>query len=498
LNKDYVYEYVGEDRVGEFDCHVLAFRPIDPSKNLYEGRAWIETRTFAPVKTSTVQSKLLPPLTSSEEQDFYTPQPGPDGTTYWLLTRLEGQQILSVSGQAVVLLREIDFKNLKINDSGFSQAREQAYQSERQMLRDTPEGLRYLERTEGGERMVKEQTRKSALVGLAGLYRQPGLDYPVIPLLGAVYFNYDVGGRGVQMTALLGGAINLFSYSDPHLFGKRLDATAQVVTFAVNITDQLFVRGEELAKSNVDTRTQSLSGALGGALGSFMRVKATYGFDYVNYSRDADTDTFIVPRDTFIQLPGIEWEFNRAGWRVAAAGQKGMRSRWASWGDETLPCPSPGSCVTDFDPRQKTYETYQFDVEKQVFLPLFQKLRFEASWKTGSRLDRFSEYQFSFFGDRVRGFSGSGVRFDRGGIVRAQYAFNVANVIRFDAALDRARVRDSLTSDDFHSFTGFGIAGNMMGPWETVLQFDVGVALQSDFAPLKGGTEFQIGLLKYF
>jgi hypothetical protein len=37
-----------------------------------------------------------------------------------------------------------------------------------------------------------------------------------------------------------------------------------------------------------------------------------------------------------------------------------------------------------------------------------------------------------------------------------------------------------------------------MGPWETVLQFDVGVALQSDFEPLRGGTEFQIGLLKYF
>jgi hypothetical protein len=98
----------------------------------------------------------------------------------------------------------------------------------------------------------------------------------------------------------------------------------------------------------------------------------------------------------------------------------------------------------------------------------------------------------------VRGFSGSGVRYDSGGIVRAQYAFNIANVVRFDASLDRARVRDGLVSDDYHSFTGFGVSGNTRGPWETILQFDIGVALQSDFEGLTGGTEFQIGLLKYF
>jgi hypothetical protein len=450
------------------------------------------------VKTSTVQTRLSPPLNSNEEQDFYTPQPGPDGTTYWILTRVEGQQILSVAGQALVLLREIDFKNLQINDAGFTQVRDAAYRSDSQMLRDTRQGLKYLERTEGGERLVKERTRKSALLGLAGLFRQPGLDYPVLPLLGAGYFNYDVGGRNVQTTALLGGVINLFSYTDPHLFGKRLDATAQVVSLAVNITDQLFVQGRELPESNVDTRYQSLSGSLGASLGSFMRLKATYGLDYANYSRDVDSETFVVPRDTFIQSPGIQWEFNRAAWSIVASGQKSFRSRWGAWGDETTPCPSPGSCLSDFDPAQKDYEIYELSVAKQVFMPLFQKLRFEAMWQTGSRLDRFSEFQFSFFGNRVRGFSGSGVRYDQGGIVRAQYSFNIANVVRFDASLDRARVRDVLTSDDYHSFTGLGISGNMMGPWETVLQFDVGVALQSDFEPLRGGTEFQIGLLKYF
>ena len=271
-----------------------------------------------------------------------------------------------------------------------------------------------------------------------------------------------------------------------------------MVTIAVNVTDSLFVEGKKQPDSNVDARTQALSGALGAPLGNFMRLKATYGLAYTNYSRDKDTDTFIVPSDTFIQSPGIEWEFNRAAWTVTAAGQKNFRTQWDPWGDETLPCPSPGSCLADFDPRQKNFDTVEFSIGKQVFLKTFQKLRFEALWQTGSRLDRFSEFQFSFFGNRLRGFSGSGVRYDRGGIARAEYAFNLADVVRFEASLDHAYVKDSLTSSDFHRFTGFGISGNTVGPWETILQFDIGVALQSEFERLRGDTEFQIGLLKYF
>ncbi|MBI4241875.1 MAG: hypothetical protein HY613_09175 [Candidatus Rokubacteria bacterium] len=511
LNKDYTYEYAGREHVGEFDCYVLDFKPIDRSRVLYEGRAWIETRTFAPVKTSTVQLNLEPPLISNEEQDLYAPVTGPDGATYWLLSRVEGQQILAVAGQNLVLLREVDFKEFRINDSGFEQARQEAYRSERQMLRDTEKGLRYLQRTEEGERVVKEGTAKSALLGLAGLYRQPGLDLTVLPLVGAGYFNFDFRGRDIQMTALLGGAVNLFSLTDPHVLGRRLDASLQVVTFAVNVTDRLFIQGKEREESDIDARSQFLSGSLGLPLGNFVRVKATYGLEYINYGADEETDTFVTPSDTLIQSPGISWEFNRAAWTIAASGQRSYRSRWEPWGDagpatdpEILgefpltPCDSPGSCFDAFDPEQKDYDRYEFSVARQFFLPLFQKLRFEASWQAGSRLDRFSEFQFSFFGNRVRGFSGSGIRYDRGGIARAQYAFNIANVVRFDASLDHAYVRDSLTSDSYQKFTGFGISGNMMGPWETVLQFDVGVAIQSDFEDLRGETEFQVGLLKYF
>ncbi len=510
LDKDYTYEYVGRDNVAGYDCHVIDFTPIERAKSLYRGRAWIETRTFAPVRVRTVQTNLVPPVISNEETDLFAPEQGTDGTTFWVVKRVEGQQILTVAGRDVVLLREIDFKDFLINDPGFDEAREAAYRSSSQMLRDTDAGLKYLEATAGGGRVVKEGNARSALLGVAGVFHQPNLGIPVIPLAGVNYFNYKFRGKDIQVNAFLAGAVNTITLTNPDLMGKRFDGTVEVLAIVPSFTDELFIEGKERKESGIKSRTQRLSGGLGRPLGNFFRVKGTFDFEYTNYHRAEDTESFSVPSDTFVATPGIEWEFNRRAWTVTAAGRRSFRQSWNPWGDtspasmETLAafpashCDSPGSCLEDFDPEQKNYDRYGFSAAKQFFLPKFQKLRFEAEWYTGARLDRLSEFQFSFFGTRLRGFSGSGVRFDRGGIARAEYSFNVADVIRFDAGVDYGHVRDGLTSIEFNRFTGFGVSGNLMGPWQTIVQFDIGVAVQSDFPALKGNTEFLIGLLKYF
>jgi hypothetical protein len=98
----------------------------------------------------------------------------------------------------------------------------------------------------------------------------------------------------------------------------------------------------------------------------------------------------------------------------------------------------------------------------------------------------------------VRGLSGAGVRFERGGIARAQYAFNLGDVIRFEAGIDYARIQDPLVPDFNPHFTGVGLSGSVLGPWRTFVSFDIGVAVQSDYAGLKGDTEGQVIFFKFF
>jgi hypothetical protein len=129
----------------------------------------------------------------------------------------------------------------------------------------------------------------------------------------------------------------------------------------------------------------------------------------------------------------------------------------------------------------------------------FQKIRAELSYLDGQNLDRFSRYQFSLFGgDRLSGFSGSGLRFDRGGIARASYSFNVFEAVRFNAGLETARVETKGSDVGFQSFTGLGLSGNVIGPWQTVISLSYGYALASDIPDLEGQQEFFLLILKLF
>ena len=89
--------------------------------------------------------------------------------------------------------------------------------------------------------------------------------------------------------------------------------------------------------------------------------------------------------------------------------------------------------------------------------------------------------------DRVRGFAGSGVKFDRALLASASYSFNIAEVLRIEGTLDWARVRDTTLRDlplphppsssagclgCDQDFTGFGLSGNVMGPWSTLVRFE--------------------------
>jgi hypothetical protein len=507
LTKDYEYEYLGRDTVDGYDCYVVGFKPRTAG-TLYEGKVWIEARTFARVKASVVQHGLQAPVTSNDERDHYRPISGPDGTTYWLLTSVEGQQVFTTAGRNLVVLREIALHDFRINDPDFAEARRRAYDSEAPMLRDTDKGLRYLRRTPGEEPVVDTAPTRRTRFAIFGAFDEPGLEFPV-PLAGIDYFNYNVKGGNTQINAFLAGAVNTVTFTDPKLFGK-VDGTVEAYLVAVDFTDRYHAGGRKRTESDVDQQPQNVELWLGTSIGSFFRVRAGYWYEYQQYERASDTDSFVVPSDTGVNAFEVGGEFNRAGWSVSALATAGRRSTWEAWGDTTpataetkaqfagSACDSPGSCFAEFDPSQRSYRTYEYTASKQFFLPHFQKVRLEATWLTGSSLDRFSQFEFSYYGNRVHGFSGAGVRFERGGILRAQYAFNLGDVIRFEAALDHAVIQDPLDPESRPRFTGAGVSGTVLGPWRTLVSFDIGVAVQSDYSDLKGDTEGQVIFFKFF
>ncbi|UCF66487.1 MAG: hypothetical protein JSV80_11900, partial [Acidobacteriota bacterium] len=492
LDKRYRYELEQSEQVDGRDCWRVRFEPLesDTSGSLQRGRAWIDKRTAAMVKVSYVQTNLEPPLISREETRLYRPYEGPDGTEYWVLDGLDGQVIQSVAGANLVVLQEWSFGPPEINGTEFGPIRDQAYASRAQMLRDTEEGFVWLERTDSGERVAKRgKTRQWFAVG--GLLNDEGAD-ELLPLAGVNYINLDTFGRGMLFNLFFAGALANVTLSDPTFLDSKLDVALNVNALGYAGTDKTYVRGEEIVSERVKRRAQTISLTGGYPLGDFVKLRGGLSAAYINYHRDDETGAFVVPEDHTAYSGRLSLAFDRAGWGLEAGSRYTRRSSWSPWGPESALV--SGDALEDAE----SFSVWSVVAQKTWFLPFFQQIELSADFRGGSDLDRFSAFTFGFLsGDRLRGFGGSGIRYDRGVLAQLDYEFNVRQIVQLEGTIEHARV-EPLGEDEMTSHTGFGIAANFPGPKETLIRFDVGYALASDIEEVEGDLEFLLVVLKLF
>jgi hypothetical protein len=524
LDRTYAYRLVGTERVAGRPAWVLEFQPAEGTEQrLYRGRVWIDAETFARVQARLIQSDLDPPVISNEEVDRFAVQTGPDGRDYWMFSDIDGQQIWNVAGRSFVVRREVTFREFAINPprQEFERERERAYASQNRMLRDTEEGFRYLTREDDGSRVVQQEMDTSQLFAAAGAFQDHAQDN-VVPLAGVNYFNYDAFGRGIQFNGLFAGVLGFANLSKPDVFGGRMDLTADLGVSAIRGDDKVFDGEIELVEERVERRSQSLAVRCGFPAGPFFKLNLIAGGSYRQYFDDddarnaraafnADPDpagtvlAFVLPQDHLELSAAVELVFHRRGWGLSGEHTWFDRSEWSVWGlrDGTTAQfgeLAGGVFVAGPAPAvEERFRRWGVTASKEWYLARFQKLRGAVDLLGGSDLDRFSRYQFSFFGnDRLNGFSGSGVRFDEGAIARAGYSFNVFEVLRLDLALETARVEEDLSPAGRQSFTGIGVSGNVVGPWRTVINLNYGRALGSDIPELEGQDEFLLLVFKLF
>jgi hypothetical protein len=524
LDRTYVYRFVGREKIGGREAYVLQFQPQDPDapSSLYRGRVWIDTLEFYRVKVSLIQTQLESPILSNEEVDRFGSRDDAAGNRFWMLDKIDGQQVWNTAGRNFVVRREVTFLDYEINPSRetFEERRGEAYASTHNMMRDTEEGFRYLDREPDGTRTLKEP-RTSQWFAAAGAFKDNSTD-GVQPFAGANYFNFDVGGKNVQIEALIGGVVNFFTASKPDLAGGKLSATVDAFGSALFFSDKTFFEDEELTEERIDVRGQNLNFRLGVHAAQFVKLNFIGSLTFRQYDENDDGKkavaayneanltqslVFVLPENHTQATGGFELEFNRRGYSIVASAGWSARSDWEEWGlfDQF------STSFVSYDPATDLYvdtvapplrdEFAKWDVTgfKEWYLPSFQKVRTEVNYLDGSRLDRFSKYEFNLFGDdRLSGFAGSGVRFDRGVIARAGYSFNLFEAIRLDGVVENAWIRDETAFDETKSFTGLGITLNLVGPWKTIISANYGRAMASDIPDLEGEDEFFVLILKLF
>lgn len=482
LTNEYRYELVRTTDVLGYRVYEVRFEPppnAPADLPLYRGTVWIDARTWARIRISMIQLNLTGEVLSNEERVDFVPfsrdtkmplsveeaAKSEPRALVWLPYEVNAQQVISAAGRASVVQRSTTFKNFRLDPTEFETLLAQVSASDARMVRETEEGLRYLEKRGEGERVVKEGFDTAQLFMVGGVHHDSGLEYPVVPLGGIDYFNFDLFKKGIQTNVFFAGIVVAANATHPNVGGTRTNVGADFFGIAVPTENTIFRDGEERREETVKSLPIGLYLRAGHPFLQFGKVDVSFGVSHQTYQRADDTaETFVIPSDTFTFTPGIEVRYARRGYTFSASYDYNMRSEWEPWGDPA-----------EYDEDQKTFTRFGASLGKSFFLPKFQRIGVDFNYVDGQRLDRFSKYELGFFGaNRVHGVKSGSVRAERMLIGHLSYGFVLSEQFRLEAFYDHALVDDESAGYRRAPFQGIGIAGQTIGPLGTLLRLDIG------------------------
>jgi hypothetical protein len=505
LSDVYRYRLAGRDTANGRDAYLVAFAPRDRRAPLYEGRAWIDVETFGMVRVSAAQTGLKGPITVSEQDDEFEWEDG-----RWRPARSNVRQNYEGAAVKTPIHRLLVIDRYEVNPSDFEARRAAAYASNDVMLRDTPEGYRYLKHEsglvrrslgEGGKPEAGSEKPEASLSAEAlakadaarviagradrirtlafGVIVDPNISVP-LPFAGLSYVDFNLFGTGTQFSGFFGGSYGQVAFSAPSLGGTRWQLAGRAFGIASSYNDRAFERGLEQYTLDIRQRPAQAAVWLLRPLSARTALRLEYDWDYTKFGEGEVMDpAFVVPSNQNAHALRVGLDVQRAGWQASAWGSYARRIGWQPWG---LPG-APG-----YEPGHADYTRYGASVLRSQALSPRVTTRIEAAVMAGRDLDRFSRFAFGTFDNRLRGYPSALVRYDRGGVVRTAVAWSVARALRLDFFADTAEVHDPGFGPGLRNYTGFGAAVESPAPFGTLVAVEWGYGVQGVNARGQQGT----------
>ena len=468
LSEEYDYELVGETQAEGRPAYRVDFRPkAVGDKPIYRGTAWIDRETFALLRRESIQLNLKGDTLSNVQTEFYREVPGAPGVI--LPIEIHGQQVFSTAGRTTAIERKVTMTDIVLNPPDYEARLKQEYASPSQMVRDTDDGLRYLEPDPAHpeEREVSNKLTRESLIGVAGIFYERGLDYP-FPLIGFQYFNFDLFHKNKQLSVFFFGSVLFANYTDPSFLGTHFDLGADLFGVAFPFTETDYRFGQEVKAGSVKHWPEYLSVNFGHPLGTYLKASAWLFGQYDGYKSTSDTGpNFVVPVSAFTLGAGLRLNWSESGYNFQGEADYYSRQNWQPWGDPNL---------NTYLPSQKDYWKWDFVAQKDFYFANFRKLLVKVEYMSGQDLDRWSQWDFGPFSTHsMTGFPSGSVLADKAWLSNMSYGLNIENVIRFELEYDQALVTNKFAGYNNTYFSGVGITSSFNGPWNnTRIRADVG------------------------
>jgi hypothetical protein len=417
----------------------------------------------------------------------------PDG--FFFLRRSEVRQMYEGAGHRTPILRVLSIVSQEPNLPDFAARRLAAYGSGAVLLRDTPQGYRYLERPRpSGQSPTSEPAIASRADRVrtvaAGVIIDPNISRP-LPFAGLSYVDFDLFKSGAQLNAFFGGTYGQLAFSVPSLGGRRWQLAGRAFGIASSYNDRSFVNGRERYAENIRQRPAQVAVWLLRPVTDRIAVRIGYDLDYTHFARgDATDSAFIVPAHQMVHGARLALDVQQRGWNGSAWWNPAVRSGWRAWGR-----PASG----EYEAGQRDFQRYGASLTRSVVFGQTLSARVEAAWMAGRDLDRFSRYSFGAFDNRLRGYPSALIRYDRGGVTRGVLAWTPGRLARIDVFADSAAVHDPGFGCGLRNYSGIGAAVEAPAPFGTLAAVEWGYGFRGVNADGRRGTHvIRVSAFKIF
>ena len=496
LSELYRYRLAGRDTLQGRDTYVVAFEPRSGGDSLFHGRAWIDAETFGMVRVAATQTGLKGPIVASEQVDDFAL----DSAGHWLLARSDVRQTYEGASVKTPIQRLLILDAHDINAPDFEARLAAAHASPDVMLRETPDGFRYLKRsaaaadsragsgeTSGTVRLLAGKSDRIRTFAF-GVIVDPNISIP-LPFAGLSYIDFNLFGTGTQFSGFYGGSYGQLAFSAPSVRGTRWQIAGRAFGIASSYNDRAFEHGLERYDRGIRQRPAQVAVWTLRPLSSRTALRLEYDWDYNRYARaDVTAPEFDVPRNQNAHAAKIGFDAQRAGWQASAWVSHAHRIGWREWG-------VPGD---DDRALHSDYQRYGASLLRSVAISPSFTTRVDGAVMGGRHLDRFSRYTFGTFDNRLHGYPSALVRYDHGGVARTAAAWTLG-AIRLDGFGDVAFVHDPAFGPGLRHYAGAGAAVEAPGPFRTLLSLEWGYGFQGIDTNGRTGTHvFRLSGYKVF
>ena len=475
LTDAYRYELQGEEQVDGDRTYVVRFEPVTAGV-IARGQAWIDARDFSLRRLQVIQAALRGPIVSSEQvEEFgaFTVQ----GRDVRLPVQTKIFQMYDGAGYRTPIHRTIDLPRYDVNPADFDARLAEAHASSSVMLRETPQGLKYLLKDEHGARQVALHAGQRIRAVVFGVFLDPNISQP-LPFAGLSYIDLNLFGTGAQVSAFFAGIYGEATWSVPSIRGTRWQLDGAAFGIATRYYDRMFRGGVERYSENIRQRPAHVSVSAMHPLAARFRVRAGYDLDVVGFSGGTSTaKAFRVPATAVAHGLFGALEGERGPWSARVWWNPARRQGWRQWG-------LPGT----FDPGQRDFQRYGANLTRTMKLRPALASRLEMSWMGGHDLDRFSLFSFNSFDNRLHGYPAASIRYDRAVIARSVTSVGKKGV-RLDGFVDMALVRDPGYADATRGYPGVGAAIELAGPLRTLWSVEWGYGIKAKQPDGRIGTQ---------